>query len=55
VFLLHPSVHVRERDKLNVSFSTDRSKENHRLMEVALGCDMREASGEQSKWFPVIP
>ncbi|RZC92003.1 hypothetical protein C5167_027892 [Papaver somniferum] len=51
VFLLHPSIHVREGDELNVSFSMDRSKENHRLMEVELGCEMREASGKQHPSF----
>ncbi|KAI3896066.1 hypothetical protein MKW92_000160 [Papaver armeniacum] len=51
VFLLHPSIHVKEGDELNVSFSMDRSKENHRLMEVELGCEMREASGKQHPSF----
>ncbi|OVA00495.1 Protein arginine N-methyltransferase [Macleaya cordata] len=45
VFLLQPSLRVRKGDDLIVSFSMSRSKENHRLMEVELGCEIREASG----------
>lgn len=51
VFLLQPSIRVREGDELNVSFSMNRSKENHRLMEVELGCEMREASGKRHPSF----
>ncbi|KAJ0090403.1 hypothetical protein Patl1_13138 [Pistacia atlantica] len=45
VFLLHPPIHVSEGDDLNVSFSMNRSKENHRLMEIELSCDIRQSSG----------
>ncbi|XP_044470977.1 protein arginine N-methyltransferase PRMT10-like [Mangifera indica] len=45
VFLLHPPIHVSEADDLNISFSMNRSKENHRLMEIDLGCDIRHSSG----------
>ncbi|XP_044463006.1 protein arginine N-methyltransferase PRMT10-like [Mangifera indica] len=45
VFLLHPPIHVSEGDNLNVSFSMNRSKANHRLMEIELGCDIRQSSG----------
>jgi len=44
---LHPPVHVSEGDAISVSFTMDRSKENHRLMEVELGCEIKQASGEQ--------
>ncbi|XP_021895227.1 protein arginine N-methyltransferase PRMT10 [Carica papaya] len=46
VFLLHPPIHVSEGDDMNISFSMNRSKENHRLMEVELGCEIRRSSGE---------
>ncbi|KAK9269767.1 hypothetical protein L1049_001545 [Liquidambar formosana] len=46
VFLLHPSIRVNEGDDLIVSFSMNRSKENHRLMEVELGFEMRHSSGK---------
>ncbi|KAI8570856.1 hypothetical protein RHMOL_Rhmol01G0070000 [Rhododendron molle] len=45
VFLLHPPICVGERDNLNINFSMVRSKENHRLMEVELGCEIRKSSG----------
>lgn len=46
VFLLRPSVRVIEGDDLNVSFSMTRSKENHRLMEVELNCEIRQSTGQ---------
>ncbi|KAF4367118.1 hypothetical protein CsatB_011517 [Cannabis sativa] len=46
VFLLQPPVHVDQGDKLNVSFSMIRSKENHRLLEVEFGCDVTQSSGK---------
>ncbi|KAK3025728.1 hypothetical protein RJ639_042497 [Escallonia herrerae] len=46
VFLLHPSALVHEGDDLIVDFSMSRSKENHRLMEVELNCEIRQSSGE---------
>jgi len=44
VFLMHPTVRVNEGDNLNVSFLMNRSKENHRLMEVELGCEIRQST-----------
>ncbi|KAJ1387398.1 S-adenosyl-L-methionine-dependent methyltransferase [Sesbania bispinosa] len=46
VFLLHPPTHVSKGDNLNVSFLMSRSKENHRLMEVELGCEIQQHSGK---------
>ncbi|KAI4335775.1 hypothetical protein L6164_014385 [Bauhinia variegata] len=45
VFLLHPPIRVIEGDNLSVSFLMTRSKENHRLMEVELGCEVQLKSG----------
>ncbi|KAL7239784.1 hypothetical protein ACSBR2_005621 [Camellia fascicularis] len=45
VFLLHPSIHVSEGDNLAINFSMTRSKENHRLMEVELSCEIKQPSG----------
>ncbi|KAI8023555.1 Protein arginine N-methyltransferase PRMT10 [Camellia lanceoleosa] len=44
VFLLHPSIHVSEGDNLAINFSMTRSKENHRLMEVELSCEIKQPS-----------
>lgn len=49
VFLLHPTVHVSEGDHLSISFIMDRSKENHRLMEVEFECDIQQHSGKLLK------
>ncbi|KAJ4708324.1 Protein arginine N-methyltransferase [Melia azedarach] len=46
VFLLHPPTRVSGGDDLNVTFSMTRSKENHRLMEVELSCEIRQPSGQ---------
>ncbi|WJZ98062.1 hypothetical protein VitviT2T_016617 [Vitis vinifera] len=46
VFLLHPPFRTSEGDDVNVSFLMNRSKENHRLMEVDLGCEIRQSSGK---------
>ncbi|KAK3210842.1 hypothetical protein Dsin_015548 [Dipteronia sinensis] len=46
VFLFNPPILVSEGDDLNVSFSMNRSKENHRLMDVELSCEVRQSSGE---------
>ncbi|XP_019432103.1 PREDICTED: protein arginine N-methyltransferase PRMT10-like [Lupinus angustifolius] len=46
VFLLHPPTHVGEGDDLSISFVMSRSKENHRLMEVELGCEIKQKSGK---------
>ncbi|GKV06424.1 hypothetical protein SLEP1_g18323 [Rubroshorea leprosula] len=51
VFFLHPSVQVSEGSDINISFSMNGSKENHRLMEVEFGCDIRHSSG---KMHPLI-
>uniref|UniRef100_A0A7N0ZTV5 Protein arginine N-methyltransferase PRMT10 n=1 Tax=Kalanchoe fedtschenkoi TaxID=63787 RepID=A0A7N0ZTV5_KALFE len=49
VFLLHPPVNVSEGDELSVSFVMVRSKENHRLMEVDLNCEIKQVSGQPLK------
>ncbi|XVE98276.1 hypothetical protein REPUB_Repub03eG0091700 [Reevesia pubescens] len=46
VFLMHPPVHVGEGCNLNVSFSMNRSKENHRLMEVEFDVKIDHPSGK---------
>ncbi|KAL7134736.1 hypothetical protein ABFS83_11G045600 [Erythranthe nasuta] len=46
VFLLHPSSNVQRGDKLMFQFSMSRSRENHRLMEVDLSCEIKQKSGE---------
>lgn len=46
VFLLHPPAHVSQGDDLSVNFLMSRSKENHRLMEVELGCEIQKHSGQ---------
>ncbi|KAH1254265.1 Protein arginine N-methyltransferase PRMT10 [Glycine max] len=46
VFLLHPPMRLNEGDDLRVSFLMSRSKENHRLMEVELGCEIHQHSGK---------
>nr|KYP54986.1 putative protein arginine N-methyltransferase 4.2 [Cajanus cajan] len=56
VFLLHPPMHLSEGDDIKVSFLMSRSKENHRLMEVELGCEIHQHSGKllapfKSKYF----
>ncbi|KAF5175289.1 arginine N-methyltransferase PRMT10 [Thalictrum thalictroides] len=51
VFLVHPPLRVQEGDKMAVSISMNRSKENHRLMEVELTCEMKQSSGTQLRPF----
>lgn len=46
VFLLHPSIPVSQGDDLTVNFTMSRSKENHRLMEVELDCEVKQSSGK---------
>ncbi|XP_057421693.1 protein arginine N-methyltransferase PRMT10 [Lotus japonicus] len=46
VFLLHPPTNVSEGDELSASFLMTRSKENHRLMEVELECELKQQSGK---------
>ncbi|XP_022864230.1 protein arginine N-methyltransferase PRMT10 [Olea europaea var. sylvestris] len=45
VFLLHPPVRAHQGDNLMLNFSMTRAKENHRLMEVDLTCEIRQTSG----------
>ncbi|KAG8372712.1 hypothetical protein BUALT_Bualt12G0095200 [Buddleja alternifolia] len=44
VFLLYPSQNVQQGDDLVIQFSMSRSKDNHRLMEVDLSCEIRQSS-----------
>ncbi|KAL5571483.1 hypothetical protein UlMin_021080 [Ulmus minor] len=46
VFLVQPPIEVNVGDKLNISFSMNRSKENHRLMEADFSCEIRQNSGK---------
>lgn len=46
VFLLHRSIQTAKGDNMNVSFLMNRSKENHRLLEVEFGCEMIPCSGQ---------
>ncbi|KAL5836082.1 hypothetical protein ACOSQ4_015579 [Xanthoceras sorbifolium] len=46
VFLFYPPISVSEGDNLNVSFSMNRSKENHRLMDIELSGEIKQSSGE---------
>ncbi|KAK9060731.1 hypothetical protein SSX86_021437 [Deinandra increscens subsp. villosa] len=46
VFLLHPPVRVTEGNEVLVNFSMSRSKENHRLMNVDLGYEIKLSPGE---------
>lgn len=46
VFLFHPQLRVNEGDAVGASFSMNRSKENHRLMEVEFVCELRQPSGK---------
>ncbi|KAG6662412.1 protein arginine N-methyltransferase PRMT10-like [Carya illinoinensis] len=46
VFLMHPSIRVCGGDDLNVSFLMKRSKENHRLLEVELSCEIKQHTGK---------
>ncbi|KAK6151785.1 hypothetical protein DH2020_014420 [Rehmannia glutinosa] len=46
VFLLHPPQRVQCGDNLTFHFSMSRSKDNHRLMDVDLSCEIRQPSGK---------
>ncbi|XP_065851052.1 protein arginine N-methyltransferase PRMT10 [Euphorbia lathyris] len=46
VFLLNPPIRTSVGDSLVLSFVMNRSKENHRLMEVEIGCEMTESCGK---------
>ncbi|KAL8189632.1 hypothetical protein R6Q57_029198 [Mikania cordata] len=45
VFLLHPPVRVNKGDGILVNFLMNRSKENHQLMNVDLGYEIKLSSG----------
>lgn len=44
-------INVEEGDNLNLGLVMSRSKENHRLMEVELSCEIKEASGNPKESF----
>ncbi|KAL3623998.1 Protein arginine N-methyltransferase prmt10 [Castilleja foliolosa] len=46
VFLLHPPQQVQRGDGIILHFSMIRNKENHRLMDVDLGCEIKQLSGK---------
>ncbi|XP_020101057.1 protein arginine N-methyltransferase PRMT10 isoform X2 [Ananas comosus] len=47
VFLLHPPIRANEGDKIIMSFTMSRSKENHRLMNVEFTCELEQSSGKR--------
>ncbi|XP_073014455.1 protein arginine N-methyltransferase PRMT10 [Typha latifolia] len=47
VFMLHPPFRVNEGDKVMISFTMSRSKENHRLMDVEFTCELQQSSGKR--------
>ncbi|KAG1330095.1 protein arginine N-methyltransferase PRMT10 [Cocos nucifera] len=47
VFLLYPPLRVNEGDRLMISFSMTRSKENHRLMDVEFTYEFQHSSGKR--------
>ncbi|KAI4379449.1 hypothetical protein MLD38_005745 [Melastoma candidum] len=51
VFLVQPPRNVCRGDSLNFSFVMKRTIENHRLMEIELGCEFKQSSGEQLQPF----
>lgn len=51
VFLLHPSLLVDRGDDLIINFSMVRSKENHRLLDVEIGCEVKRLSENLIKPF----
>lgn len=46
VFLIHPPLSVGQGDELIINVAMSRSQENHRLMEVEFGCEIRHSSGQ---------
>ncbi|CDP03411.1 unnamed protein product [Coffea canephora] len=46
VFLIHPPLNVGQDDELIIHVSMNRSQENHRLMEIEFGCEIRYSSGK---------
>ncbi|KAL9265094.1 arginine N-methyltransferase PRMT10-like protein [Drosera capensis] len=51
VFLLNPPIKAEEGDNLAVTFAMERSKENHRLLEVEFDCDVTRKSGKSISRF----
>jgi len=51
VFLLHPPLRATEGDTMDVSFVMNRSKENHRLLEVEFGCKFKQPTGKLLQYF----
>ncbi|KMT02941.1 hypothetical protein BVRB_8g195150 [Beta vulgaris subsp. vulgaris] len=51
VFLLNSPIRSCKGDGMNVNFVMSRSKENHRLLEVDLGCEFKLASGKSLQSF----
>lgn len=51
VFLLHPPLRTTEGDNMDVSFVMNRSKENHRLLEIEFGCKFKQSSGKLLQSF----
>ena len=51
VFIMADPINVGEGDHLNLGLVMSRSKENHRLMEVELECEIKEASGNPKESF----
>nr|AAL32019.1 At1g04870/F13M7_12 [Arabidopsis thaliana] len=51
VFIMSNPINVEEGDNLNLGLLMSRSKENHRLMEIELYCEIKEASGNPKESF----
>ncbi|CAH9102968.1 unnamed protein product [Cuscuta epithymum] len=51
VFLLHPPRNVSKGDNLIINFGMNRSKENHRLLEVDFDYEIQRSSGQSSPSF----
>ncbi|TMW96398.1 protein arginine N-methyltransferase PRMT10 [Solanum lycopersicum] len=51
VFLFYPSTRVSQGDNMTMNFSMNRSKENHRLLEVEFDCELRQSSGKSLPSF----
>ncbi|XP_010484341.1 PREDICTED: protein arginine N-methyltransferase PRMT10-like [Camelina sativa] len=51
VFIMSNPINVEEGDNLNLGLVMSRSKENHRLMEVELNCEIKESTGKPKESF----
>ncbi|KAL0734684.1 hypothetical protein Bca4012_010894 [Brassica carinata] len=51
VFIMSNPINVEEGDNLNLGLVMSRSKQKHRLMEVELECEIKEASGNPKESF----